>query len=97
MLCYELLFGEGLKPHGPAERAVLGARDQLQAAFAEMRLKPDVDCALNRKAHEHPRSVRVNTLKMSVAEAIGHFQAQGEASGHSAQPVRLCLAKPHES
>ena len=36
VLCYEVLFGEGVRPHGPAERAILKQKEALQAAFNEL-------------------------------------------------------------
>ena len=68
VLVYELLFGEGLKPNGPAERAVLAAGDTLRAALAAMHDTSQVKPSM--AALTAPRAARVNTLKMTVAEAL---------------------------
>ncbi|KAL4452334.1 hypothetical protein ABPG75_007996 [Micractinium tetrahymenae] len=75
VLAYELLFGEGVRPTGPAERAVLQRKADLQAALqrllgaaglqsvVELLPRPGPDTP-------HPRTARVNTLKMSVEEVL---------------------------
>ncbi|EIE18290.1 S-adenosyl-L-methionine-dependent methyltransferase [Coccomyxa subellipsoidea C-169] len=78
VLCYELLFGEGLRQKGPAERLVLSARPALEQELAAMLAEAGVanarelisESAQSAAAQRRPRSARVNTLKMSVAEAL---------------------------
>ncbi len=78
VLCYELLFGEGLRQKGPAERLVLSARPALEQELATMLAEAGVanarelisESAESAAAQRRPRSARVNTLKMSVAEAL---------------------------
>lgn len=72
VLCYEAVFGEGLKPHGPAERAVLAAKASLLAVAK--RLQEDTQQSSKPEPQPHPRWARVNTLKLSVAAALTHFK-----------------------
>ena len=43
VLCYEVLFGEGLRQKGPAERAVVAALPALQAELAALQQEAGVD------------------------------------------------------
>lgn len=87
VLCYELIFGEGLKPHGPAERACLAAEAELQAA-AEARVQAAgvesvADLVEIAEPQAHPRTARVNLLKCSVEEALAYLQ-DSDTSGFQA-------------
>jgi putative methyltransferase len=79
VLCYEALFGEGLRQKGPAEHAVLGALPALRARLAALQEAAGVEDARQLVAggqaeraalRGRRRAARVNTLKMSVAEAL---------------------------
>lgn len=78
VLCYELIFGQGVRPHGPAERAILAAADDLVAsATAEAKAAGFSDVSAMHQSNiseAHPRTARVNLLRMSVAEALQHCQ-----------------------
>lgn len=85
MLCYEAVFGEGLKPHGPAERAVLACRPQLLDAAEVLRATEGVrsiaELRKNRSSdHPHPRTARVNTLKLSVKSALSRLRDAKDAA-----------------
>lgn len=72
VLCYELVFGEGIKPFGPAERALLQASDSLLNAVELLKQqngKTDL-AEVSDSWLEHPRSARVNTIKISVEETL---------------------------
>lgn len=78
MLCYELIIGDGLKPHSPAERAFLAAGEKLKAA-AELQMRAaGVACLEDLHEHDlpkpHSRAARVNLLKITMAEALEHFR-----------------------
>jgi putative methyltransferase len=78
VLCYELLFGEGFSSIGPAEKAVIARQSVMEAKLADMVSKAGVTNARDlaapspdATAGEHrPRTARVNTLKMTVNEAL---------------------------
>ena len=78
VLCYELVFGEGIKPHGPAERAILKAADALIASAETLKAEAGVaDLAKLRQAStfsQHPRAARVNTLMLSTEVALQSLQ-----------------------
>lgn len=76
VLCYEVLFGQSFKPMGPAERCMYNAkaalREQLQLLVTKSKVKSVEDllpATLKKEATSRPRSVRVNTCLMTVAEA----------------------------
>ncbi|BDA47879.1 probable 28S rRNA (cytosine-C(5))-methyltransferase [Coccomyxa sp. Obi] len=94
VLCYELLFGEGLRQKGPAERLVLSARQVLNQQLAAMTAEAGVadvrdlirESSQSAAAQQRPRSARVNTLKMSVAEALSWLRTpKGKASTTAAE------------
>ncbi len=96
VLCYELLFGEGLRQKGPAERLVLSARQALEQQLAAMTAEAGVadardlirESSQSAAAQQRPRSARVNTLKMSVAEALSWLRTpKRETSTMSAELV----------
>jgi len=78
VLCQDLLWGQGLHPQGPAERAVLKVENALRenldkllrdAGTADVTtLLPAT--ALAAAAERRPRTARVNELKLSVDEAL---------------------------
>ncbi|KAK9907331.1 hypothetical protein WJX75_001613 [Coccomyxa subellipsoidea] len=92
VLCYEVLFGEGLRQKGPAERLVLSAQPALEQQLAAMLAEAGVahardlvkESAQSAAAQRRPRSARVNTLKMSVAEALSWLRTPKEK-----QPAKL--------
>ena len=75
VLLFDLLLGQGLKPQGPAERAVLAAQDSLRTHLAqsctELTAHPT-----SRGQQQLPRFARVNLLKMTVQEALSWLQCQ---------------------
>ncbi|KAK9857582.1 hypothetical protein WJX84_008181 [Apatococcus fuscideae] len=78
VLVYELLFGQGMRPLGPAERHVQKHKDCLEAAlFAELQDRgvQNVSEILPETEESRPRSVRVNTIKLTVAAATSRLQA----------------------
>ena len=106
VLCYELLFGEGLRQKGPAERAVLGALPSLRAAVAALQQAAGVGdarelvggAAPQRAAlQSRPRAARVNTLKMSVAEALSWLRCPPQAHAQFSGTVQLLLLVPLSS
>ncbi|PRW56905.1 phosphoglucomutase PGM3 isoform B [Chlorella sorokiniana] len=75
VLAYELLWGEGLRPVGPAERTVLQRKADLVAALQQLLSEAGVESAAELLPDPgpmapHPRTARVNTLKMSVEQAL---------------------------
>jgi putative methyltransferase len=86
VLVYELLFGEGLKPYGPAERAVLAASDALRAALAAMHDTSQPEPSITAPAA--PRAARVNTLKMTVTEALSWLRRPPKSAGVASHTVR---------
>lgn len=78
VLVRELLWGEGLQPTGPAERAILKCETSLRMQLQRLLDDAGVDAvsallpatALAEAAARHPRTARVNELKMSVDEAL---------------------------
>lgn len=78
VLCYELMFGEGLRPHGPAERACLAAEEKLRAASEKQMQAAGVSRLADLQSCEipepRPRAVRVNLLKLSVTEALKYLR-----------------------
>lgn len=74
VLGYELIFGEGLKPFGPAERALLKVSDQLIQETENLKTRFQVsdiaDISNLSKIPEHHRTARVNTLKTSVENVL---------------------------
>lgn len=91
VLCYELIFGEGLKPHGPAERAILAAGADLQAAGqAQVEgagVSSVADLVESPAPVAYPRTARVNLLKWTVQEALQHFQNPRNAGWHALMKV----------
>ncbi|KAK9862723.1 hypothetical protein WJX84_008837 [Apatococcus fuscideae] len=78
ILVYELLFGEGVRAQGPAERHVLSCKDSLEAALSkelEAHGAEDVSELLPATEESRPRSVRVNTIKVTKEAAISRLQA----------------------
>ena len=106
VLCYELLFGEGLRQKGPAERAVLGALPSLRARVAALQQAAGVDdarqlvggaSAQRAALQSRPRAARVNTLKMSVAEALSWLRCPPQAHAELAglvEPLLFVCAWP---
>ncbi|KAK9806991.1 hypothetical protein WJX72_009771 [[Myrmecia] bisecta] len=81
VLVYEVLFGEGVQSLGPAETAVLAAKaavtkhlDRLLQAAGVVDARDLLAPASRQPESERPRHVRVNTIKMSVAEALQWLQ-----------------------
>jgi putative methyltransferase len=81
VLCYELIFGEGVKPHGPAERAVLSAEGELRAAAEGLMTGAGVENLAELLGESprvnwvgHPRTARVNLLRMTVKAAMSHLK-----------------------
>ena len=92
VLVYEAIFGEGLKPHGPAERAVLAAQEDLLRAAEQLKSEAGVEdtaALVGISSHErHPRAARVNTLKISVKEALSHSRKPGNPGWQAAFEVK---------
>ena len=93
VLVYEAVFGEGLKPHGPAERAVLAAQEELFRAAEQLKNEAgveDIAALVGSSPHErHPRAARVNTLKISVKEALSHLRNPGNPGWQPAFKVKF--------
>lgn len=75
VLAYELLFGEGLRPAGAAERAVLQRKAELKQALAQLVAEAGAAAAADLLPRPgpnvpHPRTARVNTLRLSVDAAL---------------------------
>ena len=77
VLCYEVLYGEGIRPRGGAERAVIRRRADLEEAAAAVLGEAGAATAdaflsggAGGGAAARPRYVRVNTLKCSVESAV---------------------------
>lgn len=94
VLCYELLCGEGLKPYGPAERAILSVATELKAAFSELNGALKVS-DLENVVLLRRRAVRVHTLILGVTEAIQQLCSPTEAGFKRAfrvgQPLHVAL------
>jgi putative methyltransferase len=75
VLAYEVLMGQGIRPIGPAERAVLAAKAGLAAALEAAQASGALP-APRPPPPPRPRSVRVNTLAWTLREALA-FLAQG--------------------
>ena len=92
MLVYEAVFGEGLKPHGPAERAILAAQEELFRAAEQLKDEAGVEdnaALAGSSPHErHPRAARVNTLKISVKEALSQLRNPGNPGWQAAFKVK---------
>ncbi len=93
VLCFELIFGEGLKAHGPAERAFLAAKSDLQAAAEAQAQAAGVsslaELADSRVPEPHQRTARVNLLRWTVADALAHFRSADSHGGQSSMKARL--------
>lgn len=93
VLCYELLFGEGLRSRGPAEAALTAAETTLQDKLASMLQEAGVEdardliAAAPKGAHNRPRTARVNTLKMTVKEALAWLKSPPFEGSRWAQKV----------
>ena len=78
VLCYEIIFGEGVRPHGPAERACLAAEEVLRAAAREQMeaagVKRVADLVETCTPEPHPRTARLNLLKLTNADALRQLQ-----------------------
>lgn len=86
VLAYDLLFGEGLRPVGPAERAMLRAEGCLRDALHRLEKSSErggkegdektptssssSPFDLSLARDSHPRAARVNLLKWSLEEAL---------------------------
>lgn len=83
VLIYEVLFGETFRRKGPAEKAVLRHKARLQEllqALLQRHGAPSAEALLQRSSGAarqldgagggHPRTARVNTLKLSVDQAL---------------------------
>jgi len=74
VLCYELLLGEGLKPHGPAERVVLAAEGELRVAAGGLTAEAGVDSLVELLEEspgvQHPRTARVSFPRVHELQAI---------------------------
>ncbi|GBG86656.1 hypothetical protein CBR_g41718 [Chara braunii] len=81
VLLYDLLFGEGLSPHGDAERVIFACKSTLKATLARLMVKrqvADVRDLLPETAKQTAptlRHLRVNTLKISVDEALTQLRS----------------------
>lgn len=101
VLCYELLFGEGLKPHGPAERVVLAAEESLKAAaksqMEALGISKIKDLAAAKASEPIPRAVRINLLKWSVKDALKHLHNPKNPGCQAVLQVRLRTNALHHS
>ena len=77
VLAYEVLMGQGLRPIGPAERAVLAAKGELTEALAAAEASGTLSAPAPRPP-PRPRSVRVNTLAWSVEDALTWLANQAD-------------------
>ena len=95
VLCYELVFGEGLKPHGPAERLFLAAEAGLQAAAqAQVEaagLSSVAELVETPAPEAHPRTARVNLLKWTVQEATESLLDPRKPGWHVL--MKVCMPK----
>ena len=80
VLLYDLLLGQGLKPHGPAERAILAERQTLSAQLEQSRKELD-PAVSDHDLFEStwPRYARVNLLKLTVQEALSWLRSPPKA------------------
>ena len=97
VLAYDLLFGQGLRPVGPAERALLRAEGALRAAVAgggagggggggggggaANAAARSPPASFSLLRDSHPRAARVNALKWTLPEALSRFQREEERGG----------------
>ena len=83
VLCYELVLGQGLKPHSPAERAFLKAGDAFLTASEDLKHEQgleNLEEIANKIVHSaHPRHVRVNLLKTNVEQALACLRNDSSA------------------
>uniref|UniRef100_A0A061RLC0 Putative methyltransferase n=1 Tax=Tetraselmis sp. GSL018 TaxID=582737 RepID=A0A061RLC0_9CHLO len=89
VLTYDLLLGQGCKPHGGAERAVLARKAALQSALARRMAQAKVTepqqlLAKPLTASPRPRAARVNTLHSTVPEALQALREPQGGSGRAA-------------
>ena len=92
VLLYDLLFGQGIKPKGPAERALLAIQDDLEAQLllsqtAVLSTGTSQPADAQGSDDTWPRSVRVNTLKLSVLDALSWLRSHPSASRASKAEV----------
>lgn len=90
VLTRELLWGAGLQPDGPAERAVLEIQDIVRTALGSVlsaagasdvsELLPATHAAL--VAAKRPRTARVNELKTSVDQVLKQFRSKASIDEH---------------
>ncbi|KAJ3275353.1 putative 28S rRNA (cytosine-C(5))-methyltransferase [Terramyces sp. JEL0728] len=82
VLIYDLLFGKG-RITGPYKEKILRHKTRLNAELVKVKIKrgckdnKDLIPEHIRNAIVIPRYVRVNTIKISVPEAIKHFEKKG--------------------
>ena len=97
VLCYELVFGEGLKPHGPAERVFVAAEAELKAAAQAQVQAAGVSFVaelVHTPAPEaYPRTARVNTLKWTVQDALKHLRNFGNVGWHASMKVSSAVTE----
>lgn len=85
VLLYDLLLGQGVRPHGPAERAILASRDELAAQLPLSRaaLQSAAVSGASLRTDEvlasWPRYARVNLLKLTVQEALTWLRSPPKA------------------
>lgn len=95
VLLYDLLLGQGLKPKGPAERALLSASDSLRAQLQESQAAMPQQPQLQSDQQElWPRYARVNLLKMTVQEALSWLRCPPAGQLVAKCAVR-CLSCSH--
>lgn len=79
VITYELLFGQGCRIKGKAEKAIFGLKaelqEYLQAILTEAGVEHVDELLSANIAKDWPRTARVNLLKISVAEALAWLRS----------------------
>jgi len=99
LMVYDLLFGRGIQSGGPLKAAINIHKAQLKAELAVVKAREQAQSNEDllpehvRNPVTIPRFVRVNTLKLSVKDAIRRFVALGFALNQEPQGPRAIPAE----